>query len=371
MIIGLPKEIKKNENRVAATPSLVADYVRHGHNVYVETGAGIGSGFTDDEYRAAGAVVTNKYELYEKCGILTKVKEIESSEYDMLRKGQIVLTYLHSNAHRDMTEELLKRQIIGLAWEDVDDVNGEFPLLIPASILAGKGGFIAALNYSQSIFGGRGILLSRIAGVNTPRVAIIGCGYTGMGAAEMAAAFGNRVTMLDINLKAMERAKDALPVNVEFLFSNRENIVSCVKESDIIINCVLWDKRRKDHLISREDLKMMKPGAIVIDIACDEGGAIETCHSTSHDDPVYYEEGIIHYCVDNIPSAFSRTASITFSEAIKPYVIAIAGKGFEQALKDDKYLRRGLTYYYGKLTLKETADKLGIDYFDPLEAITN
>lgn len=369
MIIGVPKENKRNEYRVAAVPSSVSILIRNGHSVYVEYGAGEGSGFSDNEYIEAGAIMAQKKEVYAKCDLLYKVKEIESSEYDMLRRGQIVVTYLHSNAHLDMTINMLKIGIIGIAYEDVDDDNYEFPLLSPMSTLAGKGGFIAALHYSQSVHGGRGSMLNNIVGVNTPRITIIGCGYSGTGAAELAASFKNKVTMLDVNYKAMERAKLKLPPDVEFLYSNRENLVYCLKESDVIINCILWNKTRKDHLIYREDLKMMKPGAMIIDVACDDEGAIETCRSTSHDDPIYYEEGIMHYCVDNIPSGFSRTASIILSDATLPYILSIANKGAETAIMEDEHLRRGLTFYYGKLTLQETAVKHNLVYTDPSEAI--
>jgi alanine dehydrogenase len=369
MIIGIPKENKHNEFRVAAIPSAVAALTQKGHTVYVEYGAGVGSGFSDEAYIAAGAQMTEKKEVYAKAELLYKVKEIESSEYDMLRKGQVIFTYLHSNAHFDMTKELLARGVIGIAYEDVDDDNSEFPLLSPMSILAGKGGFLAALYFAQSVHGGAGLLLSQITGVATPRVSIIGCGWSGVGAAELAASFGNKVTMLDVSYKAMEKAKAKLPVNVEFLYSNRENLEICLKESDVIINCILWNKTRKDHLINREDLHMMKPGAIIIDVACDDEGAIETCRSTTHEDPIYYEEGIMHYCVDNIPSGFSRTASVMLSAATLPYTISIANNGVDAALMRDAHLRRGLTFYKGDLTLKETADKYNLVYTDPADAI--
>ena len=369
MIIGVPKENKHNEFRVAAIPGAVAALSQKGHTVYVEYGAGVGSGYSDQAYIDAGAQMTEKKEVYAKAELLYKVKEIEPSEYDMLRKGQVIFTYLHSNAHFEMTKELLDRGVIGIAYEDVDDDNSEFPLLSPMSILAGKGGFLAALYFAQSVHGGNGLLLSQITGVSTPRVSIIGCGWSGVGAAELAASFGNKVTMLDVSYKAMEKARAKLPVNVELLYSNRENLEICLKESDIIINCILWNKTRKDHLVNREDLQMMKPGSIIIDVACDDEGAIETCRSTTHDEPIYFEEGIMHYCVDNIPSGFSRTASVMLSAATLPHALSIANTGVEAALMKDVHLRRGLTFYYGDLTLKETADKYNIVYVDPAEAI--
>lgn len=369
MIIGIPKENKHNEFRVAAVPSAVAAMTAKGHTVYVEHGAGIGSGFYDCDYIVAGAQMADKAEVYEKAELLYKVKEIEASEFNMLREGKTIFTYLHSNAHLEMTRELLARKVIGIAYEDIDDDSSEFPLLSPMSILAGKGGFLAALYFSQSVHGGAGLLLSSITGVATPRIAIIGCGYSGIGAAELAASFGNRVTMLDVSYKAMERARVKLPANVEFLYSNRENLERCLKESDIVINCILWDKTRKDHLIYKEDLCMMKPGAMIVDVACDDAGAVETCRSTTHDEPVYYVEGIMHYCVDNIPSGFSRTASIMLSAATLPYLLSMADNGVQAALSRDPHLRRGLTFYYGDLTLKETAVKHDLTYTEPTEAI--
>jgi alanine dehydrogenase len=369
MIIGIPKEVKKNEFRVASIPEAVVTLVNNGHTVLVEKNAGIGSGFTDVEYEKAGAQITLREVLYKNCDMIYKVKEIEAIEYDLLHENQIVLTYLHSNAHLEMTNELLKRKITGVCYEDIDDEQGEYPMLAPMSMLAGKGGFLAALNFSQSVHGGRGLLLNRIVGVPTPEITIIGCGWSGVGAAELAASFGNKVTMLDISKKAMESAKNKLPINVEFLFSNRENLLNCLKRTDVVINCILWPKDRKDHLVSREDLKLMKRGAFIIDVACDNEGAIETCRSTTHDNPIYYEEGVLHYAVDNIPSGFAETASQMLSESTLPYALKIANLGVKEAMSIDAHLRRGLTTYKGMLTLKETAIKHGIPFVDPLIAI--
>jgi alanine dehydrogenase len=368
MIIGVPKEIKKNEYRVALTPSDASMLIGAGHRVLIEYNAGKGSGFSDEMYKDAGCEIMAHQELYKTCDMLYKIKEIEESEYDLLREGQIVFTYIHSNAHPDMTKELLKRKVIGICYEDIDDENGDFPLLSPMSILAGKGGFLAALHFQQSVHGGSGLLLSRVNGCPTPKVAIIGCGNSGIGAAELAAGFGNKVTMLDISKKSMEKAALKLPVNVEFVTSNRQNLVNCLKECDVLINCILWPKTRKDHLVNREDLKLMKPGAMIVDVACDDAGAIETCRSTSHTDPVYVVDGITHYCVDNIPSAFSQTASVMLSTVTSPFARRIADLGPEKAMRADAYLRRGLTTYYGDLCLLETAEKHNMPYTDALDA---
>ena len=358
MKIGVLKEIKPNEYRVAATPATVAEIVRRGHQVLVQTGAGAGSGFTDEEYLLAGAVIVADAErVYTEADLFYKVKEMFPQEWKYMNKDKIVYTYIHSNAHPEETDAILDSHVTAIAYEDITDDNGGFPLLKPMSILAGKGGFLAALHHMQSVFGGNGTLLANVTGIPAPVVTIIGCGKSGLGAAELAAGFGCTVRILDVNLAAMESARSKLPANVSFLISNRENLMNCIADSDVVINCIMWPKHRKDHLIYREDLKKMKSAAMIVDVACDDEGAVETCRSTTHDDPVYYEEGILHYCVDNIPSAFARTASILLANATLPYLLEIANKGVKQALKDNKHLRKGLTAYDGMLTLEETAKK--------------
>lgn len=358
MIIGVLKEIKPNEYRVAAVPAAVKEITSRGHRVLVETNAGLGSGYTDEEYAAAGAeICMTADEVYTKADIFYKVKEIFPQEYKYLKADKTVFTYIHSNAHPEETDAILESKVTAIAYEDITDNNGGFPLLKPMSILAGKGGFLAALHHMQSTNNGNGLLLANVCGIDAPVVTIIGVGNSGFGAAELAAGFGNTVRILDVNMAAMEAAKGKLPANVSFMISNRENLVKCIKESDVIINCIMWPKHRKDHLIYREDLKLMKKGAMIVDVACDDEGAVETCRSTTHDDPVYFEEGVKHYCVDNIPSAFARTASILLSTATLPYLLKMADKGVKAALKEDVHLRRGLTAYNGMLTLKETALK--------------
>ena len=366
MKIGVMKEIKPSEYRVAAIPSAVAELVRRGNEGFVEHDAGKGSGFSDDDYREAGAVVeADAAKIWNSVDLVYKVKEIFPEEYKYLRKDMIVFTYIHSNAHLDQTEALLKSGCTSIAYEDISDDRGQWPLLSPMSELAGKGGFLAALHFQQTVNGGPGRLLANVCGAPAPVVTIIGCGHSGMGAAELASSFGCQVNILDINYNAMLEAKEILPKNVSFLFSNRTNLLKCLKETDVLINCILWPKTRKDHLVYREDLKLMKPGSMIVDVACDDEGALETCRRTTHTDPVYYEEGIMHYCVDNIPSAFAQTASTTLSNATLPFAEAIASKGVEKALKDDKHLRRGLTTYDGKLTLLETAEKYNIPFVSP------
>ena len=364
MIIGIPKETKTWEKRVAATPNAVSQLIRAGHTVLVEKDAGAGSGFLDGDYANVGAKIVDTDTVY-TAEMIYKVKEVLPHEYKYYKEGQILFTYIHSAAHPEQSVELMKRGVIGIAYEDVTDADGRLPLLAPMSEIAGKGGFLAAVKYLETLNGGSGLLLSRVCGVPTPHVVIFGCGGTGMGAAEYAAAFGNRVTILDVSKKAMDRAKGLLPSNVEFLFANRDNILEQLKTADALINCVLWQKTRKDHMVYREDLKLMKRGAVIIDVACDDNGAIETCRSTTHDDPVYYEEGVLHYAVANIPSLFAHTSSILLSNATLPYTLEIANKGVKGALKDNKYLRAGLSFWYGKATLKECCDVNGYPYTSP------
>ena len=275
MKIGIVKEIKPSEYRVAATPAAVVEMVRKGHEVYVEHDAGVGSGFTDEMYETAGAKIVNEAEkVWTTVDLIYKVKEIFPEEFKYLREDLIVFTYIHSNAHLEQTKALMESKCTSIAYEDISDDRGQWPLLSPMSELAGKGGFLAALHFSQTINGGSGKLLANVCGVAAPVVTIIGCGHSGLGACELASAFGNKVNVLDINYNAMLAAKEHFPQNVNFMFSNRENLVECLKTSDVIINCILWPKTRKDHLINREDLKLMKHGAMIVGVACDEAGAV-------------------------------------------------------------------------------------------------
>ena len=373
MIIGTAKEIKKSEYRVAIIPENVTALVKNGHTVLIETGAGEGSGIADGQYSAEGAEIVGKAELFESSDMVLKVKEFFPEEYHLLREGLIVMTYIHSNAHPEQTDALLLKKVIGISYEDVEHCGGPplgtFPLLRPMSEIAGKGGFIMALQHMQKMYGGPGVMLANVCGVRTPEITVIGAGNSGLGAAELAAALGNKVTVLDISAEKLELVKSRLPNGVEFLLSNERNLTECLKRSDVLLNCVLWPKHRRDHLVTREMLGLMKPGALIVDIACDERGAVETCRSTSHDDPVYVEEGIVHYCVDNIPGAFPRTSTYALCNATFPYVLQIADKGVETALRANPSLRKGLSFYRGLLTLKETAVKQGRDYTSPEDAL--
>lgn len=369
MKIGIPKEIKKNEYRVAVTPAGAEELVKNGHDVCIEKNAGIGSGYSDEEYKQAGALIADKDAVYNNCEMIYKVKEILPPEYKYMRENLIIFTYLHSNSNREMTDVFLDKKVIAISYEDVEDEKGGFPLLKPMSEIAGKGGFIAAMNYTQSIHSGNGLMLARVHGVKTPVVVIIGAGNSGVGAAELAAGLGNKVIILDVDVNKLEDTKFKLPSNIELLFSDRNNLLNSLKEADVVINCLLWNKNAKGHLIYKEDLKLMKSGALIVDVSCDENGAIETSRPTSHDNAVYVEEGIRHYVVDNIPAAFSRTATNSLSNVTLRYAIKIANQGVENCMVKDEYFRKGLCFYKGKLTLKETAKKFSLEYINPIDTI--
>ncbi|WP_084489538.1 alanine dehydrogenase [Clostridiisalibacter paucivorans] len=350
----------------ATVACLGGKFTKKGHTVLVEKSAGMGSGFSDEEYKSQGAkIVDTAEEIYNNAEMIYKVKEILPQEYKYLREGLIIFTYIHSNAHREQTDVLLESKSVGIAYEDVYDKEGGFPLLKPMSEIAGKGGFIAALHFCQSINKGNGLMLSRVHGVKTPEITIIGAGNAGLGAAELAVAFGNKVTILDLNVDSLEHAKHILPPNVELLYSDEQNLMECLKRTDVLINCILWPKWRTDHLVTREMLKLMKPKSLIVDVSCDDNGAIETSRSTSHDNPVYEEEGITHYVVDNIPAAFPKTSTYSLCNITLPFALEIADKGVKKALIENKYLRRGLTSWYGELTLEETGKKQTRPYTTP------
>ena len=369
MIISVPKEIKNNEYRVAIVPVGVSDFISNGHEVLIEKGAGLGSSISDEEYINAGVQIVDRNELFQKAEMIYKVKEFLPEEFKYLREGLVIFTYIHSNAFKSQTDAFIENKVVGISYEDIEDENGGFPLLKPMSEIAGKGGFLMAIQYAQRIHNGTGLMLAKVHGVRTPEITIIGAGIAGFGAAEIAVNLGNKVAILDIDLDRLEKVKHILPPNVELLYSNKENLTECLKRTDVLVNCILWPKWRKDSMITRDMLKLMKPDSLIVDVSCDEGGAIETCRATSHDDPVYVEEGIMHYCVDNIPAAFPQTSTYSLCNSTLPYALRIANKGYEKALKDDKYFRKGLCFYFGDLTLEETGKKQNRPYKTPEEVL--
>lgn len=372
MIIGVPKEIKDHETRVGLTPGAARELCEQNHKVYVEAKAGEKGGYSDEAYLQAGAeILYSKKELYEKSDFITKVKELLPEEFEYLREGLIIGAGLHSNAHPDEVDALLKNKVTAIAYEDVTDDTGGAPAVKPQSPIAGKGAILMAAHYMCSACGGPGIMLAKVPGCEAAHVTVIGAGHVGLGAAEAAAGLGNNVTVLDLSFDVLNRAKDSLPSNVEFLFSTKENLIRCLQKTDLLVNCVLWPKNRKGHLIDREMLKKYaKKSLFVADVSCDINGAIETCvKASSHSDPLYVEEGFVHYAVDNIPAAFGRTSAQTFCQPMIPYIKAIANEGVEKALKKNPHLRKGLTTYEGMLTLAETGMKQNRPYKSPEEVL--
>ncbi len=369
MIIGVPKEIKKNEYRVPLTPPGVEALVSKGHEVVMETNAGSGSGISDDAYKDVGAdIVPESHKVYERGEMVLKVKEIFPAEYDLLRESQIIFTYLHSANNPEETQALLDKKVIAIAYEDIETDDGEMPLLTPMSEIAGEVGLIMGAYHMFTINGGSGLLIGGAAGVEPAKVAILGAGRVGLGAARYALGLGADVTIMDIDLDRLREVRQKIFPGAKTLFLNNHNIRNLLPDVDMLINAVKWPPRANHHIVTRDMLKIMKKSILVVDISCDPAGAIETCVPTSHDKPTYEVEGIRHFCVDNLPSAVARTSSYSLCNATLPYVMEIAEKGWLEAIKEDVSLRRGLGFALGYLTFKPTADVQNREYTPP-EAI--
>jgi alanine dehydrogenase len=366
MIIGVPKEIKKNEYRVPLTPPGVEALVSKGHEVVMETNAGSGIGISDDTYKAVGAdIVPESHTVYERGEMVLKVKEIFPAEYDLLRKSQIIFTYLHSANNPEETKALLDKKVIAIAYEDIETDDGEMPLLTPMSEIAGEVGLIMGAYHMFTINGGSGLLIGGAAGVEPAKVAILGAGRVGLGAARYALGLGADVTIMDIDLDRLREVRQKIFPGAKTLFLNNHNIRNLLPDVDMLINAVKWPPRANHHIVTRDMLKIMKKSILVVDISCDPAGAIETCVPTSHDKPTYEVEGIRHFCVDNLPSAVARTSSYSLCNATLPYVMEIAEKGWLKAIKDNTSLRRGLGFALGYLTFKPTADVQNREYTPP------
>ena len=372
MIFGVAKEIKDHETRVGLLPSDAKELIDLGSKVIVEAGAGALCGHPDEEYVAVGAeIVPTMADVYNKSDMVLAIKELEDEHMALLRDGLILATSLHSNAHPAEVDALLKNKVTAIAYEDITDAKGEFPILKTQSPVAGAGAVIMAAYFMSAAAGGPGIMLSKITGCPVANVTVTGAGFAGIAAAQTAAGMGANVTLMDINVDRLNAARAVLPDNVEFLLSTKANIEARLEVSDLLLNCVPWPKHRKDYLITREMMqKHAKKTLYVADVACDVDGALETCiKSTSHSEPLYELDGITYYTVDNIPAAFGRTVCQSFTQPMLPFLKEIATKGVVQALKDNKYLRTGLTTYNGLLTLKETGLKQNRPFVSPEEAL--
>ena len=370
MKIGIPKEIKNNENRVGMTPAGVAELIKHGHDVYVQHTAGQNSGFPDEAYTAVGAsILATIEEVYAVADMIVKVKEPIAPEYALVRKGQLLFTYFHFACEHELTEAMVKSGGVCLAYETVQLPDGSLPLLIPMSEVAGRMATINGAYYLQKTKGGKGKLICGVPGVKPAKVLVLGGGIVGQTAARVAAGMGANVVIADVSLPRLHELSVTMPPNVDTLYSSHHNIVSELPDTDIVIGSVLIRGAATPKLITRDMLKLMEPGTVLVDVAIDQGGCFETSHPTTHSDPVYEVDGIVHYAVANIPGAVPNTSTAALTNATMKYAVALADKGWRQACKDDAALRAGLNVVEGKITFKPVADLFGMPYTDVAEVL--
>lgn len=370
MIVGVPKEIKANENRVALQPSGVEMLRQNGHTVLVETKAGLGSGFEDADYKQAGAqVLATPKEIFAKADMIMKVKEPLAKEYDLIRKGQIVFTYFHFAASKDLTEAMMKTGCIAIAYETIEKADGSLPLLNPMSEVAGRLSIQAGARCLEKTFGGHGILLGGVTGVAPAKVVIIGGGIVGTNAAQMAAGLGANVIILDINIERLRFLNHVLPANVTTMMSTPANIRQQIADADLVVGAVLIHGAKAPHLITREMLKLMKKGSVIVDVAVDQGGCVETIHPTTHAEPTYEVDEVIHYGVANMPGAVPKTSTIALTNVTLPYAIEIANKGYLKAIKSNREIALGANVIFGKVTYGPVAEAFNLQY-TPLEEVT-
>ena len=366
MIIGIPKEIKNNENRVGLTPSGTKELTKRGHRVFVQATAGINSGFPDKDYIAAGAEMLPTIEdVYAKAEMIIKVKEPIAPEYKLIRKGQLVFTYFHFASSEPLTLAMIESGAVCCAYETVEAPDRSLPLLIPMSEVAGRMSTQEGRYFLEKPRGGEGKLLGGVPGVKPAKVFVIGAGVVGTAAARTAAGTGADVTICDVSLKRLTYLADVMPKNVKTLMSNEYNIREELKHADLVVGSVLIPGAKAPKLVTRDMLKDMEPGTVMVDVAIDQGGCFETSHPTTHEDPVYYVDGILHYCVANIPGAVPYTSTLALTNATLPYAIQLADKGWRQACKENRQLERGLNIVEGKVVYKDVADAWGLKY-EPL-----
>lgn len=364
MKIGVPTEIKVQENRVSMTPAGVMELAkRHHHQVFVQKGAGIGSGYSDAEYKEAGAEILNTIEeVYATADMIVKVKEPIEKEYDLIRKDQVVFTYLHLASSKVLTEALLKSGAICIAYETITDNNGTLPLLTPMSEVAGKMSVQQGAKYLEKPQGGKGILMGGVPGVRPANVIVIGGGVVGTRAAEVAAGMGANVTILDINLNRLRYLSEVMPKNVVTQYSNRHAISELIQTADLVIGATLVVGEKAQHMITKQMLGLMQKGTVIVDVSVDQGGCFETTRPTTHTDPVYELEGVVHYCVANIPGAVPMTSTQALTNATLPYVIKLANLGWKKAFAGDSNFAKGLNILDGKVVYKGVADSLDLPY---------
>ena len=364
MQIGVAKEIKADEYRIALTPAGAEVLCSAGHDVVVETGAGIGSGFTDDFYEAAGARIADSVDEVWAAEMVLKVKEPIQVEWPRMREGQVIFTYFHFAASEPLTQAVLDSGAVAIAYETVELPSGELPLLTPMSEVAGRMAVQEGAKYLEKPQGGLGVLLGGVPGVLPGKVLILGAGVVGTHAAKMAAGLGARVSLMDINLARLRYLEDVMPANVSLLFSTPYAIRKQIADADLIVGAVLIPGAKAPHLVTREDLKLMRPGTVIVDVAVDQGGCVETIKPTTHHDPVYLVEGVIHYGVANMPGGVPRTSTLALTNATLPYALALANKGWRKACHDDRSLKLGVNAVDGHITYQGVADAFGMECHD-------
>ena len=361
MIIGVPKEIKTNENRVALVPAGAESFVAAGHTVYVETNAGVGSGFPDESYTAVGAkILPTADEVWQKADMIMKVKEPIAVEWPRMRKDQLIYTYFHFAADEGLTRAVIDSKSVALAYETVELPSGELPLLTPMSEVAGRMAVQEGAKYLEKHFGGSGVLLGGVPGVAPAEVMIIGGGVVGINSAKMAAGLGANVTILDVSLHRLRYLDDVLPANVNTLYSNRGNILDCLRRSDLVVGAVLLPGAKAPNLVTRADLKLMKAGSVIVDVAVDQGGCVETIKPTTHENPTYFVDGILHYAVANMPGGVPRTSTLAPTNATLAYGLRLARDGWKKACGEDRALALGLNIVGGKVVYPGVAEAFGL-----------
>ncbi len=367
MIVGILKEIKSEENRVCMTPAGAEVMIANGHTVVVDQNAGIGSGFEDAAYTNAGAeIAATPNEVFERSDMVMHVKEPQPSEYDLIREGQTVFTYLHLAADEEQTHGLIKSKGVCIAYETIQKPDGSLPLLTPMSEVAGRMAIQQGAKYLEMAQGGHGVLLGGVPGVDPGNVVVIGGGIVGINAAKMACGLGAKVYILDMNLDRLRYLSDVMPANCFNLFSSPATLRELIKTADVVVGAVLIPGAKAPKLITREMLKTMKPGSVLVDVAIDQGGCFETSKATTHGDPIYEVEGVVHYCVANMPGAVPRTSTLALTNATLPYAVAIANKGWKTAMQESEEIRLGANVVDGKVTYKAVADAFGLD-FTPID----
>lgn len=365
MIIGVPKEIKSNENRVALTPAGAFELNKRGHSVYIQHTAGEGSGFSDEEYVGAGAkILSTIEEVYAIADMILKVKEPIELEYKLIKDNQLLFTYFHFASYEPLTKAMIANNSVCLAYETVELADRSLPLLTPMSEVAGRMAIQEGAKYLEKPVKGRGVLLGGVPGVAPGKVLILGGGVVGTQAAKMAAGLGAQVTILDVSIPRLRYLSDIMPPNVTTLFSNEYNIRSLIKNHDLIVGAVLIPGAKAPHLITREMLKTMRPGTVVVDVAVDQGGCIETCRPTTHDNPTFIIDDVVHYCVANMPGAVPYTSTLALTNATLPYAILLAEKGWQKACRERNELKLGLNIINGKVVYKGVSDAFGLEYHD-------